>query len=120
MKAGLTLSQIDPEESQSLSRTQAISRISKALNTRSGKSWSVTGGRGTAWGWLRINVPPKARNEFGYMPDAARAELAVLLGLDRPVHMQGVSIASSSDYYQEFVDRAEGRAPSVIGQPYWD
>jgi hypothetical protein len=31
-----------------------------------------------------------------------------------------VSIAASSDYYREYMDRANGKQPSVIAQPYWD
>ena len=27
---------------------------------------------------------------------------------------------AASDYYQEYIDRATGRTPSVIGIPYWD
>ena len=39
----------------------AIRRIKAALKRRSGKEWSVTNSRGTAWGWLTINAPPKRR-----------------------------------------------------------
>lgn len=116
-------------------RDEAIARIKSALKRRSGKTWSVTGGRGTAWGWINIDVPPRERcyhtlgpgaesksdsPNSGHMSIAARKELADLLGFDRPVHQQGVSIAASSDYYQEYIDRAEGKAPSKIAQPYWD
>ena len=53
------------------------------------------------------------------MGPADRFELAKLLGLD-VVWSQGVSIAAGNDYYREYIDRAEGREPSVIGKPYWD
>ena len=46
-------------------------------------------------------------------------ERAALLGLDN-VHMQGVSIPGGSDYYAEYVARAAGLAPVVVGQRYWD
>ena len=120
-------------------RDEAIRRIRTALQRRSGKSWSVTGGRGTAWGWITIDAPPARRTwrsrlkpdaspaqlpedyeeyEFGqlggYSSPADRAELGKLLGLEGPAHCQGVSIASSSDYYREYIDRAEGRAPAAI------
>jgi len=42
------------------SRDAVVKRIKAALQKRSGKQWSVTGGRGTAYGWLQISVP-KAR-----------------------------------------------------------
>lgn len=42
-------------------RNAVIARIKSALQRRSGKSWSVTGGRGTAWGWITIDAPPTRR-----------------------------------------------------------
>lgn len=123
-------------------RNHVIAVIRKALKDRSGKAWSVTGGRGTAWGWIEITAPP-ARRTWDHrlkpgMPDAPenyeeydagrpglnmspadRAELAKLLGKDS-VHYQGESIPAGSDYRIEYMDRAEGRTPSRIGQPYWD
>ena len=113
----------------SLSRDETINRIKTALKKRSGKTWSVTGGKGTAWGWITIDAPPKRRKfdddgnpkeEFGYMSPEERAELGRLLGKDRPAHCQGESIPASSDYRQEYVDRAEGKTPSVFGVQYWD
>ena len=114
-----------------LTRAETITRIRAALRRRSGKTWSVTGGRGTVYGWLKIDAPPQRRTfdpdgtgpgqyEYGCTSLAERRELAGLLGLPNPIHCQGHSIPSSNDYYQEYVDRAEGRTPSVIGQPYWD
>ena len=114
---------------EDLTRNAVIKRIKTALEKRSGKKWSVTGGRGTAYGWLTIDAPPSERvwaddgltpkPQFGYMSKARRQELASLLGLDG-VHTQGVSIASSNDYYREYIDRAEGRTPAKVAQPYWD
>jgi len=136
--------QIETSSTTDLSRNTVIKRIKTALERRSGKSWSVTGGRGTAWGWLTIDAPP-ARRTFGnrlkvgavtdrpedyeeydtgkpggYTSPADRAELGKLLGLDGSAHCQGVSIASSNQHYREYIDRAEGRSPSTIAQPYWD
>jgi hypothetical protein len=126
-----------------LDRDTAIARIKAALRRRSGKAWSVTGGRGTAWGWIHIDAPPARRtwqrfDTGGTDPTgrphyadrdtgrpghnaspADRAELAALLGLET-VHLQGESIPASSAHYTEYVDRAEGRPPRVIAQPYWD
>jgi hypothetical protein len=126
-----------------MSRDEAIQRIRKALKRRSGKAWSVTGGRGTAYGWLEIDVPPAKRTwafrETGerdasgfpvyeeydtgqpghHASPTDRAELAALLSIPS-VHHQGHSIPASSDYWQEYIDRAEGRTPSVIGHQYWD
>lgn len=128
-----------------IDRDTAILRIRKALKVRSGKAWSVTGGRGTAWGWIEIDAPPRRRtwqdvataetdpmsglpvyaevndpdHEFGHMGPDDRTELARLLGLET-VHFQGVSIPSGSDYREEYVARAEGREPERFGERYWD
>jgi len=122
-------------------RNETIKAIRAALKRRSGKPWSVTGGRGTAWGWITVDAPPARQTWESYLPEGTpdepgayrardtgqpggntspgdRDELAALLGLDR-VHLP-YSIPASSDYYQEATDRAEGREPSVIGRPYWD
>lgn len=48
-----------------MDRNETIKRIKDALKRRSGKPWSVTGGRGTAWGWITIDAPP-ARTVYGY------------------------------------------------------
>lgn len=126
-----------------MDRSEAIKRIRTALFLRSsGRSWSVTGGRGTAWGWIRIDAPPARRTAYytkledapdrpesyfeivtdaagGHTTPSDRQQLAALLHLDT-VHHQGVTIPASSDYYQEYIDRAEGRKPNKIGEPYWD
>lgn len=101
------------------SRDETIQAIKAALKSRSTTKWSVTGGRGTAWGWISINVAPRARRN-GYMTAAHRVELRRLLSLDRVVHLQGESIPASSDYYNEYTARAEGREVTKRAQPYWD
>lgn len=125
-------------------RNATIKDIKQNLQRRSGKAWSVTGGRGTAYGWITIQSPPArqtahsvlkagATNNWpesyetvdtgepnGYMTQADREELAKLLGLDKPVHFQGESIPASSDYRKEYLQRARGQTPTVKGEPYWD
>lgn len=126
-------------------RDRTIRQIRAALYRRSRKQWSVTGGRGTAWGWITIDAPPSRRTwgnrlkadaspaqlsedyeEYdtgapgGHMSPAERAELGALLGLEGPAHFQGVSIAASSEYYAEYLARAEGRTPAKVATPYWD
>lgn len=115
-----------------LTRNETIKRIRDALKRRSGKAWSVTAGRGTAWGWLNIDAPPARRvydwdgnptgrgPDSGYTSPAEREELGKLLGLASPTHMQGEGVPSGGDYWAEYIDRAEGRVPSVRGVQYWD
>lgn len=100
-------------------RQATINVIRASLRARSGKTWSVTGGTGTAWGWITISSPPKRRNEFGCMTPEDRKELAELLGLDE-VHAQGVSVPSQTDFRQEYMDRAQGKTPAVVGVAQWD
>lgn len=105
-------------DARSLSRTQLCRAMAKALRERSGKTWSVKGGRGTAYGWLRITAPPSRRDESGRMTAEDASELGSLLGFGRPSY--GESIPAGNDYWQEYADRCVGLEPSVHGVPYWD
>ena len=61
-----------------MDRNETIAALKAALKARSGGNWSVTGGRGTAWGWIRICAPPKRCTEYGTMSAEDCAELARL------------------------------------------
>ena len=104
---------------ESWGRDDAIKAIRTALRKRSGKAWSVTGGRGTAYGWITISAPPARRGEYGSMTEEDSTELAALLGLDR-VHHQGQDVPASDAYRAEYVARAQGRTPDRYGTRYWD
>jgi hypothetical protein len=97
---------------------EAVKRIREALRERSGKPWSVTRGRGTAYSWLRIMSPPARRVRAMMTPEDC-VELGVLLGLDRECSPTGASVPGQDDYHREYVDRAEGRTPSVLGEADW-
>ncbi len=123
-------------------RNATIKAIKAALQKRSGKAWSVTGGRGTAWGWIRITAPP-GRCTWGYrlkdgcpdlpenyegydtkqpgrcMTPQDREELKQLLGLER-MSDSGDNVPSSSEHRREYLARARGETPAEIAQPYWD
>ena len=125
-------------------RDEAIKQIKAALQRRSGKPWSVTGGRGTAWGWITIDAPPARRTwshrlkagsvmnrpedyeEYdtgtpgGSMGPEDRAELGRLLGLENGAHHQGVSIPASNAHYQEYTQRAESGTCAKVAEAYWD
>jgi hypothetical protein len=98
--------------------TEICKIIAAALKRRSGRSWSVTHGRGTAYGWITIQSMPKARVN-GSMSEKDAIELAALLGLDH-AHHQGVDVPASSDYRREYIERAETGTATTFGKPYWD
>jgi hypothetical protein len=136
----------EPAAAPRIGRDETIKAIRVALKRRTGRAWSVTGGKGTGWGWIHVTAPPRRRTgvhvkregqkdryghdlyelvdsgvpqEFGYMTPDDVETLRVALDLER-VHYQGVSIAASSDHYAEYVARAEGLKPAAHGVQYWD
>lgn len=84
-------------------RSETCRVIRAALKRRSGKAWSVTGGRGTVWGWITITAP-RSRQLHGTlsMTEDDRAELSRLLG--KPVHEQGESFPRRD--WAQMTDRA--------------
>lgn len=76
-------------------RSAVTKKMRQLLRQRSGKTWSVKGGRGTGWGWLTIDAPPSRITDNWRMTEEDRAELATLLGVES-VHCQGVSVSSGS------------------------
>jgi len=103
-----------------MTRREAITALRVALRRRSGRSWSVTGGTGTAWGWIRLSAPPSRCDEIGHMSKRDRIELAQLLGRDTPIGRQGYSIPASDDHWREYIARANGLKPDKIAEDYWD
>lgn len=110
-------------------RDATIQAIRAALKRRSGKDWSVKGGRGSDWGWLRITAPLRRRvrihgdpfpEETAQVTLEDRTELAELLGFPGETDSPYRRVPDTPDYYREFIDRAEGRVPSVCGVWIWD
>ncbi len=116
----IALEQERTGHSGSVTRDDTIKTVRAALRRRSGQSWSVTGGKGTAWGWIKITSPPRCHDAYGAMSEADQALLGELLGLDGLAHHQGVDVPAGTAYRIEMIARAEGRAPSTYGTPYWD
>ena len=110
-------------------RNEIVQTIRAALRKRSGKPWSVTGGTGTAWGWIKISAPPARRTLHarlkagaastspedyemvdtgepdGNLTEADCLELARLLGLES-VSMQGESISATTAFRRLALARA--------------
>ncbi len=93
--------------------------ISAALKKRTGRAWSVTHGRGTAYGWITIHSMPAKRDECGFMSNEDRACLANALGLERVSH-QGESVPASNDHRREYLQRARFGAATQVAEAYWD
>ena len=100
-------------------RNAVIVAIRHNLKERTGRKWSVTGGTGTSWGWIRIDAPPSRKGAVDTMPMMDRDTLKWALGLES-VHQQGVNIPASAAHRREFVERSLGRVPAKAAEPYWD
>jgi len=60
-------------------RDLAIERIRLAMKRRTGRAWSVRGGRGTVWGWITISAPPARVADGKHTEEDART-LAEIFG----------------------------------------
>lgn len=114
----MTTTSTTPAPTTPLDRDDAIREIRAALKARSGRTWSVTGGRGTAWGWIRISSRPSDCDKYGQMTDADAALLGELLDLPR-VGGSGASVPASSEHRAEYVARAKGEDYTAAAA-YWD
>jgi hypothetical protein len=126
-------------------RDAVIVAIRKALKVRSGKPWSVTGGRGTAWGWITVETPPARRTQRcrlkagavtnwpddyevydsgepgGGMLVGDAAELAALLGIEAHQCRQHWSIPAQRDFQRVALCRAmHGHAGGFTAEANWD
>lgn len=98
-------------------RDDTILILRRELRARTGRAWSVTGGRGSAWGWITVTAPPARRVDGYHLSAADQAELSRVFG--EPVGHQGVQIPASTDHRIEYVDRVRGMATRPAA-PYWD
>lgn len=98
-------------------RSEVTKMIKGFLKARTGRDWSVTGGTGTAWGWLRITAPKGRKVDF-----RATMEDQILLGLamgcDWP--QEAFSVASSDGHWLAALQRAAGLEVTGSEVPYWD
>lgn len=101
-----------------IGRDEAIAQIKAALKAR-GMRYSVTGGRGTAWGWIDIDLLPAVYKSLD--ADARKLAYRALGDAFGETHGYGpISVAASSAHYREYIQRARGLAPDKIAEPYWD
>lgn len=52
-----------------LEHNEVTKRIKAALKRKTGKTWSVTGGRGTGWDWITVQAPKSRRISCRENPD---------------------------------------------------
>lgn len=116
MNANLTADNI---EETCQDRNATIKSLRSVLKARTGRTWSVTGGQGTAWGWITIQAPPARQEDGYYTSDEDREILALALGVDN-VHRQGVSVPASPDHRREILEQAHGLLVSKGASQYWD
>lgn len=103
-----------------LDRNRTIQALRLALKARTGRTWSVRGGRGSVWGWITITAPPSRCGTHREMSDEDREILAAALDHNtRYVSTQGVDIPASTAYRREYLARACGQ-PYERANPYWD
>lgn len=118
-----------------LDTDETIKRLRVALKKATGRAWSVTRGRGTAYSWITIDAPKNRRvyrfhetvdrdacgmpkfvdvydpaYEWGHMGIEDRQLLAGVLGLDRDIHHQGILIAPERETRWRYVSAAEEAA----------
>ena len=98
-------------------RDATIRALRAELKARTGLAWSVTGGQGSAWGWIKISSPPKRRATPWHMTDEDAQILADAFAED--VSRQGVSIPASPAYRSAYLDALCGREVTPA-TPYWD
>lgn len=99
-------------------RNATIASIRKALRTRSGKTWSVKGGRGSSWGWIEVSAPPARLDRFDMMSAEDQAALAGLMG--REVGRQFLMVPAGTDFRHAALERAWGLPVTVTPVAYWD
>jgi hypothetical protein len=102
-------------------RDITIRTIRTNLRNRGLKWVSVTGGRGTAWGWIHIGAVPSARpTPYAGLTEEQCQQLAAALSLEPGYVCQYVGIPASDAYREEYIARSAGETPARFGAPYWD
>ena len=140
----LTAEQKAQVETLAQDRDSTIKAIREALKRRSGKAWSVTGGKGTAWGWITITAPPArctgqcrlkspgladmpenyelydSLQPGGSMTPSDGFELAKLLGKERPINDHESVAASSAHRRVAVCEALFGHSGGYSAEAYLD
>jgi hypothetical protein len=96
----------------------AVTKLIKTfLKARTGRTWSVTGGTGTAYGWLHIKAPQARLDGYRASMDD-KVMLALALGLEHPT--EDFSVAASGGHWLAALQRAAGLEVTGSEAQYWD
>lgn len=98
------------------SRTETIDRIRVALKRRTGRAWSVRGGRGTGYSWIEIAAPSSRRGEFGRISEEDAAELSRIFDLPASYFRHG-GYSFPFNEREYMIARAEGLNVEDLARP---
>lgn len=113
-----------------INRADAIKSIKVGLKKLTGRSWNVSGNRGTAYGYINIDAPKARRNfdsygklleqvdSYAYMGLEDRRALAQVFKCGDTVHFQGM--VCSPDEREFTVAAAEGRIKPCANGNGWE
>ncbi len=109
----------DFADCEQLDGTQYTKLLRKILKIRTGRTWSVKVGRGTAYSWIDVTSPP-ARQEGYYM--SADDESLLSAVLNEATGQQHVSIPPTSGFRHSYLLRAAGLPIDTVtlAEHAWD
>jgi hypothetical protein len=98
-----------------------VKTLRKVLRERTGRDWSVTRGRGTAYSWCRIKAPKaRATDDWGRLSVEDQVVLGSVLG--QWVGTQGESIRTEAGVRGWYILKAIGASTDGwhVAEPGWD
>ena len=99
-------------------RNTTITALRKVLKRRTGRTWSVTGGRGSSWGWITVNSPPARRDGYS-ITDEDGTLLMAAFGMEH--HRPGtLTIPAGTAHRRVYLQRAHGVPRTFTAEQYWD
>lgn len=99
---------------------QFTKTLRQLLRERTGRDWSVTRGRGTAYSWVRITAPKKRLVQYGYLSVEDQIILSSVFGT--PVGHQGESVRTERGVRGWYILKALGANTDGwdVAPPSWD
>jgi hypothetical protein len=123
-------------------RDATIKALRVALKAKTGRAWSVTGGRGTAWGWITITAPAARRTYTRVLKEGAEEfrpesyewvntgepdrsmspeDSATLSAIFGDCHHQGIKVdPRGKDYERHLALAIHGEDLGFKSESHWD